>query len=262
MAQLSPSLFWNIWSSPHTQAFEVLVYLLKMSETNSCTWAAHVRALFTKYGLPEPISLLACKPWPHERWKAHTKIVVNTFHETLLRKSAAGNSKLRFLNVQVTGLSATVHPLLSWVMTTQDAAIVRPHIKMLSGDYPCFVNSDKMSNGEPLCKLCQPLIDSAQQCPTEDLVHLLTSCKATIDIRSRVLPDLYNLLSQFHPENSLLSQIDNQTLTQFLLDCTSLNLPNEIRLTSAHAGFKLIAEKCSWVIYSLRKERTRQLSSL
>ena len=169
---------------------------------------------------------------------------------------------LNFLNVQATGLSSKVHPLLSWVITTQDVVIVRPHIKMLSGDYPCSVNAAKIGNGEPFCKLCQSLIDPDQQCPREDIVHLLTCCKATSDTRSRVLPDLYNLLAHYYPENLLLSKTDNQTLTQFLLDCTSLNLPNDVRLSSALAGFHPIAEKNSWVIYSLHKDRTRQLSSL
>ena len=46
------SLFWNIWSNQQTKAFEVLKYLLKMSDSSSLTWSAHIRTLFLNYNLP------------------------------------------------------------------------------------------------------------------------------------------------------------------------------------------------------------------
>ena len=77
-------------------------------------------------------------PWPNERWKQHTKAAVISHHENAIRKKALVNFKLQYLNVQVSGLSGRLHPVLAWVLTTQDAAIVRPHLKMLAGDYLCY----------------------------------------------------------------------------------------------------------------------------
>ena len=56
----------------------------------------------------------------------------------MLRYSAAQNYKLQYFNVQAAGLSARPHPVLAWVLTTQDVSIVRPHVKMQTGEYLCY----------------------------------------------------------------------------------------------------------------------------
>ena len=61
------ALFWNIWSNPQTKVFEVLNYLLKMSDSNSLTWSAHVRIIFQMFNLPDPLLLLDSAPWSKER---------------------------------------------------------------------------------------------------------------------------------------------------------------------------------------------------
>ena len=132
------SLFWNVWTNPHTNAYEVVKYLLKMSDDNSMTWSAHVRCIFLIYELPDPLLLLDSPPWTKTRWKEHTKIVVTSHHEAILRQKAKYNYKLNFLNVQAQGLSGRPHPILSWVSSTHDVTIIRPHIKMLTSDYLCL----------------------------------------------------------------------------------------------------------------------------
>ena len=104
------ALFWNIWANPKTKAFEVLQYLLKMYNSSSLTWSAHARLLFQQYNLPDPLSLLSTPAWPKQRWKDHTQAAVSSYHETIWRQRAAQNSKLQFLNVQATGLSASLTP--------------------------------------------------------------------------------------------------------------------------------------------------------
>jgi hypothetical protein len=56
------SLFWNIWFNPQTKAYEVLKYLLKMSDNNSVTWSAHLRIIFLLYNLPDPLMPLTPHP--------------------------------------------------------------------------------------------------------------------------------------------------------------------------------------------------------
>ena len=231
-----------------------------MSDSNSLTWSAHARLLFQLYNLPDPLILLDSSPWPKERWKQHTKAAVISHHENALRKKALVNFKLQYLNVQVSGLSGRLHPVLAWVLTTQDAAIVRPHLKMLAGDYLCYAYLAHDRGLDPHCRMCQPI--STHTAPVEDMVHLLTRCRATADTRCRVMPELLNTVAKFHPTNKLLSEPSHDHLTQFILDCSSLNLPSDIRVHPNHKGFYDITKQCIYLTNAIHKERTRQLKAM
>ena len=254
------SLFWNIWINPQTKAYEVVKYLLKMSSSSSMTWSAHLRIIFLVYNLPDPLMLLDSPPWPKDRWKHHTKISVTSHYETTLRHRAQGNYKLNYLNVQANGLSGRPHPVLSWVLTTHDVVIVRPHIKMLAGDYLCYAHLAHDRGADPHCRMCQQIIH--HPAPAEDMVHVLTRCRATADTRGRIMPDLLNTLASLIPNNRLLSGITNDLLTQFILDCTSLNLPVDVRVPHNHPGFNSIARQCSSLIYAIHKDRSRQMKAM
>ena len=39
------SLFWNIWSNPHTTVFKIVQYILMMADDKSVTWAVHLSML-------------------------------------------------------------------------------------------------------------------------------------------------------------------------------------------------------------------------
>ena len=78
----------------------------------------------------------------------------------------------------------------------------------------------------------------------------------------RIMPELLNMLATYYQENRLLTQPAHDTLTQFLLDCSSLNLPSDIRLSPRQPHFKIVAKQCSNMIYAIHKERLRQLGAL
>ena len=242
------ALFWNIWVNPETKVFEVMKYILKMSDNSSLTWSAHVRILFQLYNLPDPLLLLDSPPWPSERWKNHTKVVVTSHHEANLRHKAARNFKLQYFNVQATGLSGRLHPVLSWVQTTQDVDLVRPHVKMLGGDYLCYATLAHDRGIDPFCRLCSQL--SHHPTPAEDMVHLLTRCRATADTRDRVLPELLNTVVKSFPNSKLLHGISHDHLTQFILDCSSLNLPVDIHVPHTHPHFMNITRQCSTLTFA------------
>ena len=163
---------------------------------------------------------MSTPPWPKERWKSHTRVAVTSYHENLLRQRAAQNSKLQFLNVQTLGLSARPHPVVAWAQTTQDVIIIRPHIKILSGDYLCYSNLAHDRGIEPFCRLCQaaapPEQGQQEHAPIEDIVHLLTQCKATKDTRDRYIPDLLNHVADYLPSNQILCNPTHAQLTQFI----------------------------------------------
>ena len=254
------SLFWNIWVNPQTKTFEVLKYLLMMSNDNSLTWAAHVRTIFLLYSLPNPLELLSTTPWPKKRWKDHANAVVISYHESALRSRAANNRKLQYLNVNCTGLAGKSHPILSWVHTTQDVVTVRPHIKMLAGDYLCYDILSKDRGVDPHCRLCSkpPSLAAA----VEDYEHLLTGCSATRDTRTDRLTTLLNTVSYYNENNKILNSTSNELLTQFLLDCTSLNLPSDSRIPPNYPGFTDITRQCSLTISAILRDRTRHLKTL
>ena len=253
------SLFWNIWINPQTKVHEVLKYLLMMSDNNSLTRSAHIRIIFQLYRLPDPLSLLDSTPWSKERWKSHTSIAVLSHHERLWRQKASNNKKLQYLNVQCTGLTGKPHPILSWVLTTQDVVLVRPHVKMLAGDYLCYDFLSHDRGHDPHCRLCQALLGDLA--PVEDYIHLLTGCRATANSRADKIPVLLNTVAFYDSNNSILTDFSPETLCQFILDCSSLNLPTDFRIPQDHPGFCDIVRQCSVLINTIHRERQRQLKA-
>ena len=184
-----------------------------------------------------------------------------THHEVIWRQKASSNSKLDFLNVKTAGLSGRPHPVLSGILTTQEVMRARVHVKMLAGDYPCYsyIGSDRQQDS--YCRLCQNIFPQ-QPAPVEDMVHLLTLCRATADTRTRFVPDLLNLISQYFPRNEILEYPNHTHLTQLILDPTSLNLPMTIRISPDHPALCQVLAMCRNLCFAIHNDRTRQLKNI
>ena len=128
---------------------------------------------------------------------------------------------------------------------------------MLAGNYPCQANLD---SDNPSCHLCRVLVPGNP--PTEDMVHLLTACGATLDTRSSLIPSLLNTIVQYCPSDGILENPDKTTLTQFILDPSSLNLSTVNRINPDHPGFAPVLANCRNYCFVVHKERTRQLKQL
>ena len=249
------SLFYNIWSNPDTTIHSVVKYLVQMAEDSSVTWSAHLRILCMRYNLPSPLQLLSSdQVWEKSRWATLTNTRITVFFENNLRKDALKNSKMEYLNVQVLGLSGIPHPALLNINTTQEVVKARQHIKLLSGD---FLTAERLAEDQgtnPQCKLCLA--------PVENTVHILTKCKATADIHRRMLPELLNTVLQVEPNCAILLDSRTKWLTQFILDCTSLNLPAAHRIAAhnPHVG-KVFTVARNWC-YGATKARARLLQQL
>ena len=122
-----------------------------------------------------------------------------------------------YLNVQLTGLSGRPHPALASINSTQDVKKLRHHVKFLAGD---FLTAEQESlnqpNLSPVCKLCLAPVESVQ--------HVLVSCEATAEVRRRIYPELMNVVYKVQPSSDILDNPSPQDLTQFILDCSSINL--------------------------------------
>ena len=64
--------------------------------------------------------------------------------------------------------------------------------------------------------------------------------RATSDTRARVIPDMLNVLSQYFPSSPILNNSPHTILTQFILDPTSLNLPESAHVTPNHPALPAI----------------------
>ena len=107
------SLFYNIWMSKDNTVFRIVQYLLKMTDNKSTTWTTHLRILCIKYNLPDPLKLMnADETWTKHNWSTLTKTMVTIYYEKFLREEARTNSKMKFLNVEIQGLSGAPHPAL------------------------------------------------------------------------------------------------------------------------------------------------------
>ena len=132
---------------------------------------------------------------------------------------------------------------------------------MLVGDYPCAAYIGRDRAQDVSCTLCRALSPSAAV-PAEDMVHLLTMCRATADTRSRLLPDLLNTIASYFPNNAILTYPNHTHLTQFILDPTSLNLPMTIRVAPSHPALAKLLVICRSLCYATHRARTGLLKSI
>ena len=162
---------------------------------------------------------------------------------------------MRYLNVSVSGLNGTSHPALSNIMTANEVKQMRPHIKMLAGDYFTYSIQAEQSGCSPHCRLCFA--------PFEDIEHIVASCNATANMRDKFLSEMAVLTSFTASKIDFLEITRNQSiLTQFILDCTSLNLEGKHRVNVQDPAVSTIFKKSREITFKMHTERIRGLKSL
>ena len=200
--------------------------------------------------MPDPLECLNNEPPNKSYFKEFVLTKVCAYHENNLRQMAVQNSRMKYLNVSLLSLRGKSHPALSNIVTIQDVRKCRPHLKMLSGDYLTCQIKAAQSGGSPSCRSCT---DSTL--PNEDICHILTQCTAYSDIRNRILQEYNNLFQEFHSSYNF-SKVTQQseTLCQFILDPSSLNLSERISMTDPILTdlFKLSRDLC----FSINTRRT------
>ena len=162
---------------------------------------------------------------------------------------------MKYLNVQLLGLSGRPPPVLQNILTTQDVKKLRLHLKFLTCDY---LTNDRLAADQPgrspACSLCGVL---------DSIEHVLLACRATDSVRSRLLPELLNTVSKVQPTCALLAMLPPPSiLAQFVLDCTSFNLPDNIRISVQNPGIsEIFALSRDWC-FGISSERFRLLREL
>ena len=133
---------------------------------------------------------------------------------------------MKYLNVNVQGLSGIPHIALQNEISTEDVQKLRYHLNFLSEDFLTAERLARDNNSSSQCKLCQAAVETT--------AHALTKCRATSEVYRDLIPTLLNTIQDIEPNNHLLlmSPLPSEHLTQFLLDCTSLNLPDPYHITA------------------------------
>ena len=165
---------------------------------------------------------------------------------------------MRYLIVSLSGLSGAHHPALSGVTTSTEVKQMRPHLKMLSGDYLTFQTRSEQSGGSPDCRLCPASIEGNK--PAEDIEHVLTKCIATDDIREKLLLELATASALTSSEIDFQYIMSNSsTLTQYILDCTSFHLNNACRVNINDPAVNTIFKKAREMVFKIHSIRISKL---
>jgi hypothetical protein len=234
------SLFFSVWSNPDTKIYQIVKHLLSTSPDNSRTWSINLRHISKMYNLEDPLSCLQRDPPSKSTFKETVLTKISAFHENELRSKARDNDYMKYLNVSLSGLRGRHHPSLSNIITTEEVRKLRPHLKLLSGDYLTYQKKyDQSKQGSPICRICR--------LENETICHITAICPSFDNIRTTILQEMAQLC--LFSKNKINFQhilADPENLTQFILDPTSFNLENRVHISDPVIAplFKLSRDLC------------------
>ena len=196
-------------------------------------------------------------------WKNDVNTIITTHHEKALRKAAQDNSKMCWLNVNMSGLQCKPHPVLQGVATTYEVKQMRCQVKMLCGDLYTYSVKASQTGGSPHCRLCLH--------PYEDLPHVIFFGK-TQDQRERCTQELKTILvnadndqicTKSLTETQFTELVENEDLfTQFIVDPTSFNLPEMYWISLQDDNISQFFSIARRMCYSSNKVRMKKLRDL
>ena len=253
------SLFYNIWCNPQAKIYAIVKYLLENCSDNSHTWARHLANLAHMYDIEDPIVTLGRNPPTKSEYSRYILTKITVYHEKQLRRKGDKNSKMNYLNIAIKGLNGRPHPALLNVKTTHDVQKMRPHIKMLSGDYYTYKMKADYQGGSPHCRLCQESSPNNEN--EEDIKHILTDCSAYSEVRERIFKEIEEICEKSSGGIKFNNMVkDKNQLTQFILDCSSINLPTRFSNDDILCSkmFELSRDLC----FSINKTRLEILKTM
>ena len=248
------SLFYGVWINPDTKIYKIIKYLLATSSEHSRTWVINLRHICRMYQLEDPLVYLQNDPLLKSQFKELVMTKITAFHENELRKKAQGNDLMQYLNVNLCGLRGRHHPCLSNVITVDEVKKMRPHLKLLTGDYLTYKRKfDETGKGNPICRLCRT--------ESESICHIVAICPAYNITRNKIIEEMSELCLVARSELNFQEILNNpNTLTQFILDPTSFNLKLRVNISDPIVTplFNLSRDLCNCI----HSERMKRLNSM
>ena len=180
------SLFSMICRLPDNVLNRIARYILITANENGSSWFVSIVKLCSLYGLPHPLTLLD-NPVPKIQSKKLFKSKVLDYWQTHLRISSSGLDSLLYFKPEYMSLNEA-HPIWSTCGNNSyevNKAIIQA--RFLSGRYRCEKLTRHFSPGSsPICTICD---DES----IGSIEHILTSCGALTDIRSKHLQTLESI---------------------------------------------------------------------
>ena len=124
---------------------------------------------------------------------------------------------------------------------------MKANLKFLTEDIDSYHHMSLDRGVDPSCRLCSA--------PCEHTQHILTECCSTAEIMERLYPELVNLMSDIQPS----SRQSNHLLTQFIIDPSSMNLPNTHKISSQHPRLNELFRISRHWCFSINTFRTKLL---
>ena len=167
-------------------------------------------------------------PPSKSKFKNYITNKITIYHEKQLKLDSMKNNKMGYLNIGIKGPNGRVHPALSEIISTHTVRKARAHINMLCDDVYTFKRKYEVFS--PHCRLCFYLNNPQSTAPqSEDIQHIIAQWSYYKDIRAKILFQMEILCRQSKSDiNFKFILRNNHLITQFILDCTSLNLPEKI----------------------------------
>ena len=73
--------------------------------------------------------------WSKKTWKTLVDNAICIYHENKIKELAKSNSKMKYLNITLNGLTGRAHPALLNIFTVQDTKKLIIHLKFLTGNF-------------------------------------------------------------------------------------------------------------------------------
>ena len=124
---------------------------------------------------------------------------------------------------------------------------------MLCGDYYSYATRSAQSGGSGHCRLCGFIL--------EDISHIL-NCPFTAKAKMNTMENLATAIKGTKIAIDFESLKNSEHFDQFILDCTSLNLPNNYRVNICDTAVFDIFKAARKVVHAIHSERLRQLKNL
>ena len=201
--------------------------------------------------MSDPLELINSQPPPKRAFKEYVSIVISAYHEAQQRRKSEGCTSMKYFNVSLLNLSGRCHPSISNAFTAQEVSNMRPHLKFLVGDYLSSDKKTRQSGGSPNCRVCD------LETP-ETYKHILVQCLFYNNVRSKILSEMKEFCHSIHfyEINDIMTNQD--TLTQFILDPSSMNLKKRININDENLPklFTISRNLCN----SIHQARLKKLS--
>ena len=154
------------------------------------------------------------------------------------------------------GPEGRLHPAITRITTTHEVKKMRPHVKMLCGNYLTFEIKSVQSGGSADCRICSQLEETPQ---TESLEHLISRCVQFDDIRTQIKEKMMTVCRESKISIDIYN-LSDQDFTQFALDPSSMNL--KCRVAINHPALSDLFQHSRDFCYAIDQKRTRILSKI